>query len=101
MGSCETSETLVRQLHSVSPSVQDQAVAALSALPLTSRNWLSAAAAVPRLVEMLHSTSTAEPRASAIDNLLGQISSSIQDGRRLDAAPDATIQVVAPQGMEK
>ena len=67
-------EALVQQLHSSSSSEQHRAVAALSRLPLTSHNWLSAVGAIPRLVQLLNATSTALPQARAIRSLLRQIS---------------------------
>ena len=78
---------LVQQLRSGSPSDQHQAVAALSALPLTPQNWLSAAGAIPCLVQLLHCTSKASPRAWAIRCLLAVISDFVE-GRGLEVAPD-------------
>ena len=89
---------LVRQLGSGSPADQHQAVAALSALSLTRRNWLSAVGAISRLVELLHSASTTEPRAPAIQHLLWHIAASCpcEEARGLTAAPDGIISPLVP-----
>ena len=65
-------EALIQQLHTGSPAEQHQAVAALSLKPLTSRGWLSAVGAIPCLLQLLHSTSTTDLQARAIQNLLQQ-----------------------------
>ena len=90
MGSCEA---LVLQLLSGSPSEQHQAVAALSVLPLTSKNWLSAVGAIPRLIQLLCSTSRNEPQARATRCLLEHITTSkaYLRGSGLEAAPDGVI----------
>ena len=91
-------EALVQQLRSGSQSKQHQAVAALSVLPLTPRTWLSAVGAIPHLVQLLHSTSTSEPRDLVILNLLQHISSPNQylDARDMEAAPDGIIPPLVP-----
>ena len=83
---------LVRQLGSGSPADQHQAVAALSALSLTRRNWLSAVGAISRLVELLHSASTTAPQARTIRCLLERIS----DCREGEGALAAPYGVIAP-----
>ena len=87
-------EVLVRRLLSGTLSEQHQAVAALLLLPLTSRNWMSAVGAIPRLVQLLHSTSTTAPQIQAIHHLLNLIESSTADviyGGGGDVAPDGII----------
>ena len=89
-------EALIRQLRSGSPSKQHQAVAALlSSKPLTSRDWLSAVGAVPHLLRLLHSPSTTDPQARAIQRFLQyNISAStvyLRIGEHDEAAPDDVI----------
>ena len=87
-------EALIQQLHSGSLSKQRRAVAALSALPLTSRNWMAAVGAIPRLAQLLHSASgTASPDQQAIQQLLHHVSNSsayVEGGGR-EVAPDGVI----------
>ena len=87
MASCEA---LIQKLHSGSPSEQLEAVIALTALPLTPRNWLSAVGAVPRLVQLL-STSTSAPRTRALSHLLERIPYPCLEGRNVEAAPAGII----------
>ena len=96
----ESYEALVQQLLSGSLSEQHQAVAALSVLPLTPRNWLSAVGAVPHLVQlMMHSasTQTAMPQAQAARHLLQLISYYRCEGRGSNnAVPSGAIQPLVP-----
>ena len=89
-------DALVQQLHSGSPSEQHQAVAALSVLPFTPRNWLSAVGTIPCLVQLMHSASTTDPQVEAIWNLLQDISESRQYAEEEDASG---LKVVAPDGL--
>ena len=87
-------EELVQQLRSDSAPAQHQAVAALSKLPLVApRSWLSAAGAIPRLVQLMHSASTAAPLALAIRYLLQHFSTFCECGEIQDfaEAPDGVI----------
>ena len=85
-------EALIQQLHSGPASQQLGAVAALSELPLTPRNWLTAVGAIPRLIQLLHSASTKAPQARTIRCLLERIS----DCREGEGAPAAPYGVIAP-----
>ena len=80
----------IQQLHSGSQCAQQQAVAALSVLPLTPRNWLSAVGAIPRLLQLLRSSSTPVPQALAIQDLLHHISN-FHEGGGDETAPDGVI----------
>ena len=95
MVSCKA---LVQQLHSGSLSQQHQAVAALSTLPLTSQNWLSAVAAIPRLIQLLSHASTTAPRAGAIQRSLLHIArcQSYSQGGGDGGAPDGVIPPLVP-----
>ena len=86
-------EALIQQLRSNSPSEQHQAVIALSELPLTPQNWLSAVGAIPRLVQMSHSASTTAPQLQAIQRFLQHIAASTADFEALVhlEAPDSVI----------
>ena len=88
MRSCEA---LVHQLYTGSRPRQHLAVAALSVLPLTTSNWLSAVSTIPRLVQLLRSTPTTTPRARAIRRLLENISTSCQYEDGLGVAPDGVL----------
>ena len=76
----ESYEALVQQLNSSTVSEQQQALAALSLQPLTPRNWLSAVRSIPRLVQLLRSTSSAGPQARVIRHLLQHISHFYEGG---------------------
>ena len=95
MVSCKA---LIQQLHSGSPSEQHQAVAALSMLPLTSQNWLSAVGAIPRLVQLMSHASTTAPRAVAAQRALLHIATfqSYSGGGGDGGAPDGVIPPLVP-----
>ena len=95
MVSCKA---LVQQLHSGSLSQQHQAVAALSVLPLTPQNWLSAVGAIPRLVQLFSHTSTTAPRVQAIQRSLLHIArcQSYSQGGGDGGAPDGVIPPLIP-----
>ena len=84
---------LVQQLHSSNRLKQQQTVAALSGIPLTPRAWLLLAGAIPRLAQLLHSSSTTAALDRAIRKLLQHITSSAEylTGGGYDAAPDGII----------
>ena len=86
-------EALLQQLHSGSPSAQHRATVAVSVLPLTPQNWLSAVGVIPHLVQLLHSASTAAHQVQAIRRLLTHIviSTAHLDALVLLEAPDGVI----------
>ena len=86
---------LVQQLLSGSLPEQHQAVAALSELPLTPRNWLSAVGAIPRLVQLMHSNPPGVPQTQAARHLL-QLISDYEGGGSGCAAPSGIVPPLVP-----
>ena len=83
--------SLIQKLLSASSSAQPQFTPTLSVVPLTPRTWLSAVGDVPRLVQLLDSTSITQTRALAVQQLLQHISNYHEEGCGGEAAPDGVI----------